>query len=194
MHLLRWAFDSAVSGNGKPWPAHLPRPTKSPPLESHEQVATEVMLCALAFLLHHELAHRRLSHAPVAAGCTSIDQERDADYEAAAWILGTCGGDVFDKRALGVTVALAILVALRIHMGSDAASTHPRSFDRLINTLDRHVHDPNHICWGVAIIIFKLHMDRAAIAVPEIPYDTCRAVAEAYADMLAARSETHAGP
>jgi hypothetical protein len=129
--------------------------------------AYQVTLCAVAFLLHHELAHARLRHEPLPPGASSIEHERDADYEAASWILGAAKGKQFDKRTLGVAVSLAAMVGLRLLIGSDPARTHPCSFERPINTLAAHIHDPNHQAWGLAIVILTLYLDRERIPVPE---------------------------
>ncbi len=194
MQLLRWSLNDCLTGNDTQWPETLPRPTANPAHASDEHVANEIMLCAAAFLLHHELAHHRLRHTYLPSGPASIEQEREADYEAAGWILGGCEGQTLMKRAVGTAIALSILVAERIHLGSDEARSHPRSFDRLINTLQRHIRDPNHVAWGISIVILKLHMDKMHVDAPVKVYDSFKDVAEAYAEVLAARTAVDQAP
>src|SRR6185369_1744256 len=107
-------------------------------------------------------------------GIDSIEQEREADYEAAACILGPAHaadihGARFTTRSLGITIALAVLVAIGIHTGRHGGATHPRDFDRLINTLQRHIPDPQHKAWEMAVAILRLHMDSERIGAPAAP-------------------------
>jgi hypothetical protein len=188
MRLLTWSIHAAADGH--PWPAGLPRPSSNPDA-SDAHVANELMLCAAAFLLHHELSHYRLLHSPLPPGPDSIDQEREADYEAARWVLAGCQGDIFDKRVLGTMIALVVLVARAIHRGGpEQANDHPRSFDRLINTLRRHLTDPHHAAWGMAVIAIKLHLDHAGVAVHPRAYPDAQTAAEDFADVLSADSDS----
>jgi hypothetical protein len=147
MALLTWAFKNLVDNTELPWPTRLIRPVETPTAGSPENVADELAVCTIAFLIHHELAHHRLNHSAIPRAATpserawSIEQERDADYEAAEWVLGKVQEDDprFMKRALGVATALGIMTAYGIHTGDHDGLRHPRSFDRLIHTLDRHL-------------------------------------------------------
>ena len=60
--LLKWAFESWLNPNDLQWPEDLPRPRDNPKNGSMENVADEFCLCAVAYLMHHELAHIRLRH------------------------------------------------------------------------------------------------------------------------------------
>lgn len=194
METLAWALNRHLHGDSDDWPATLPHPVPKPAQDSDESVSDELALCAVAFLLHHELAHSRFKHLPLPEGADSIDQERQADYEAAEWILGRLDGPsqqmdpFFRKRTLGVSVALTFMVAVGIHSGSHGGKKHPRHFDRLINTLDRHISDPNHPTWSFIIGPLALHMDSAQLTRPTGPFDSFRACADAYAERLAALS------
>jgi hypothetical protein len=66
MHLLLWAWDNFLSDTDNTWPRDLPQPFAAPAKLSTENVADEISLTAVAFLLHHELAHIRLNHDPSA--------------------------------------------------------------------------------------------------------------------------------
>ncbi|MBN1210866.1 MAG: hypothetical protein JXB05_38815 [Myxococcaceae bacterium] len=190
MRLLKWSVQNLLGNIDRPWPRDLPRPVNNPTWESDIHVANELMLPAVAFILHHELAHYRLGHAGLPAGADSISQEREADYEAARWILDGCEGPVLEKRALGVAIALASMVGIQIYRGPEEPTTHPRTFDRLINSLHHHVPDPHHVAWGFAVIAIKLHLDHSGVAVPQTAFQTAREVAEAFAEVLAARTHS----
>lgn len=184
MKLLSWS----VRPTGGAWPADLPRPTYPPKLDSDDHVATELMLCAVAFLFHHELAHYRLAHPPTQAGPESIENERDADREAARWVLEGADGAVHEKRMLGVAIGLAALVGLSIRGTGAASETHPRAFDRLMDTLNSHTRDQHHPAWALASILMKLYMDHAGISLPQKEFASTRALCDTIADVLAERS------
>ncbi len=179
MRLLSWCFDRRG-----PWPPNLPRPLAQPPEASDLHVANEVAVCAAAFQLHHELAHYRLGHRFSKESVISIDQERDADYEAADWILGRCPPEAFNKRAFGIAASLITLVGEAIRQRNLGGRSHPRAVERLVNTLDRHIPRSDHVVWGFTMGVLKLHLDNARIAVPELVYDTPRDAIEAYVEVL----------
>jgi hypothetical protein len=164
----------------------LPAPEDAPIANSNSHVANEVAACAAAFFLHHELAHVRLGHAPTEDSVLSIEQEREADYEAADWILGKAPTGQIFKRAFGITVGLAILVGRGIHYGYHDGETHPRTFDRLYFTLEKYAADPRDTVWAFAMVVLKLHLDNAKIPVPEVVFDTPKDAVNAYVEALAA--------
>ena len=185
MKLFQWAMESWLNAEDVPWPADLPRPVPNPTKKSDADCADELSLAATAFILHHELAHIRLRH----AGPGDLDAERDADREAASWLLSGFDGDEdpkFIKRALGTATALGVLVARGIHTGDFGGTTHPRSFDRLMHALDRYVRYPNHLVWFFVIAMLTLHLDNAdhGTAVSKGPYDSARACADAYVEAM----------
>jgi Peptidase U49 len=193
MQLLKWSRLSETDPQAAVWPDGLPRPPTSFVGPTDERVATELTLCAMAFSLHHELAHAHFQHEPTPRGRElapdSIEQERQADYEAARIVLESCPEDAKRKRALGVVVALLTLVSESIHRGSEPLTSHPRSFDRLVNTLERHVQDVDHACWGFAAAAMTLHLNNVGIATPAMVFESARAIVEHYADLLSARPE-----
>ena len=185
MDLLRWALDSWLNRQDVGWPSQLPQPTPSPSCGSDEHVAQELSLCATSFVVHHELSHIRLEH----EGKSQIDAEREADQAAAEWVLGGVEDERdarFTKRALGMAVALAILVVRGMHTGDYGGNTHPRSYDRLMHTFDQHISDPNHKAWWFLVAILKLHLDNAAhgASVPLGPFDSARHCVDAFVDAL----------
>ena len=183
--LLQWGFSSWLNHSGAPWPPHLPKPISDPVRASDENMADELSLCAIAFILHHELAHIRLHH----FGASELDSERDADNCANDWVLGQIDDETdskFVKRALGVATALAVLVAKGIHTQAYGDPSHPRSFDRLMHALDRHIRDPNHPAWEFVTAVLKLHLDNAAhgAEIPDRPFESMRECVDAYVDAL----------
>jgi hypothetical protein len=188
--LLQWAVESYLNKGDREWPQELPHPIAAPVEASHEHVADELCLVAFASILHHEIAHHYLRHQPNPAA--AIDQEREADNSAADWLLG--GLDQNDprflKRSLGMAVALVAMTGFAIHQGDLSAGSHPRPFDRLIHSLERHVADEDHKAWGFVAGVLKLHLDQAEIPVPmDAIYPTFHAAVDAYMDALAEIAE-----
>jgi hypothetical protein len=184
LHLLSWSLRPAKSE----WPNDSNKPTANPAFASDEQVATELMLMATAFLLHHELAHYRLSHPPTTRTPESIENERDADREAARWLLESAPEAQQEKRLLGVAIGLAALVCWDIRGSGVASDSHPRPIDRWINTLSEFAPNDHHPAWAISAMLLKIYLDHAGIRIPEVQYESTRAVCEAIADVLAERS------
>lgn len=184
MKLLKWAYDSWIKKDSQtPWPDNLPKPVIQPQKGTMESVADELSLCATAAYLHHELAHIRLNH----TGDSTIEQEREADYAKADWILdhGLPLTDYkFIKRALGIAVALEVLTAYGIYTNKFGGKTHPCSYDRLVNTVSKHVTDSNHIVWAVIAVTLKLHLDNRKVQTPDVEYENFMECVNAYADLM----------
>jgi hypothetical protein len=163
--------------------AGVPPPGSYAPFE---EFATEISLMASGFLLHHELAHIILKH-PL--GVVDIDLERDADIEAARILLSdkTIPSDQFNKRIIGAVIGIQLLVMRSIYTRQFSGQSHPRTFDRLFNTLEQHVTDPNHLAWALSHFIVKLHLDNAGIPIPIVEHNTHRDCLNYYIDQLAAR-------
>ena len=189
MKLLKWAYGNWLLPTQQiPWPDVLPRPVEHPESGTMENLADELCLSAVAALLHHELAHIRLNHhAP-----TSIDEEREADHAMADWILNnnlSLTEARFIKRALGIAVAMEILIANGIYTGNFGGGTHPRSYDRLINTISPYLTHPNHIVWHVLVHTLNLHLGNRGIATPDVAYESYKECVNAYIDLLSTLSQ-----
>lgn len=183
MALLDWSLNVVASGVEHDWPSDLPRPIVSAAVGSWENLADELSLCALAFMMHHELAHHYLGH----AGGSDVDAERDADYQATEWIMlgQEEDDDVFLKRCLGVAVALSGLTALGFRGGDWGGINHPRHYDRLLNCLDRVVSNDDHKIWVVVLMILKLYIDNSDVEVDEsIEHDSARSCVDYYVETL----------
>jgi hypothetical protein len=187
MALLEWGFDRFVGKTGVAWPDELPRPIESPLQGSAEHAADELALSAVAFLLHHELAHHRLGHPLTVDLPWRLDQERDADYAAADWILqGVAEDDArFSKRALGIATGLAVLAAYGVRTARHGGETHPRSFDRLFHTLSRHVRDDHDEVWAFVVGILNVHMTDAGFTLPSVIHASFKSCLDSYVEILA---------
>lgn len=190
MRLLQWAMIGWKTGS-RPnwtwsWPGGVLMPVEHAAEGSPENVADELALVAAAFLVHHELAHVYLRHGPCGPGAESIDQERDADGEAASWLLSGLHHDDhrFVKRALGIATALGASTALGIHTGYYGGSTHPRHFDRLKHALDPYIPVEHHKVWQFIILALKLHIDNVGLSVASRTFDSGRECFESYLDVL----------
>lgn len=131
--LLDWAKKNLTDSGVEQWPQTGPRPRHSP--ASHgddEHVASEIFLCSLAWMLHHEIAHVVLNHPFVNTSLSDIE-ERDADEFATKWLLG--GLEESDprlkKRALGIAVAVLCLQSLEVVSVACLRNTHPAAYDRI---------------------------------------------------------------
>jgi len=185
MMLLQWAYENWMNGADTLWPAELPHPVESPEQGSFAHVADELCLCAMAYILHHELAHIRLGHI---AGRIGLEEERDADYSAADWVMHSSlrqDDPKFVKRALGIAVALEVMVTRGVHTGNFDGITHPPSYDRMVHTLQRVITDVNHLAWCVVAATLKIHLDNSRVAIPDRTYTTFMECVEDYADVLA---------
>jgi hypothetical protein len=168
-----WAVESDLAGKrkeqGPPWPAHLPRPSPNVAHASDEHCATELFLCAAAFLLHHEFAHLRLNHSPYSEleSVDSILQEKEADFEAAEWILGELADELdpmFQKRALGVGLGLVWIASLYVYAQTKMEHiTHPPAYDRLFQVMEKHVHDGGNLPWAFVQSVLALHLQNQGI-------------------------------
>jgi hypothetical protein len=196
MHLLEWAIEHWDSKDLEPgwtsrWPEGCPHPIENPTAGSDENVTDELALVAVGFFLHHELAHNYQQHTKRRAGIESVQQEQDADREAASWVLSGRSHDdaFFAKRALGIATALLAATALGIHTDKFGGATHPRDFDRLKHALDPYIPVPDHRVWQFAILPLKLHMDAIGLKVESRVYESGRDCFEHYLDVLAQHSE-----
>jgi hypothetical protein len=186
MELLQWAYEGWLNKEDRPWSATLPQPIESPEKGDLRFAADELSLCGVAVLLHHEIAHDYLNH----SGC-DLEQERDADQVATEFIVGAIDRAsqraFFEKRLLGIALAYAVLVAQSIHTEYFGGDTHPRTFDRLFNTLDRLTEGANDRAWAICVCIVKLHLDNVGITTPSVAYDSFRQCLDAYVELLSRR-------
>lgn len=131
MELLAWAGQNILSNGTGLWPKSLPRPSRFPTEKSDGHLANELFLCALAWIIHHEIAHIRLNHQPLVTTC-SIAEEREADIAATKWILDkSTVVQESRKRTFGIAAAILALQGFRSPDQFISLNTHPYTFERI---------------------------------------------------------------
>ncbi len=161
LEMYEWSNNSLTNINRVCWKEHYPSPEKkTEDIESNESVATELFLCAIAWILHHEIAHIYHHHPNKPYSNTeSIDQEKEADISATKWILGNITDPkTLQKRGIGVAIAVLAITSQDILSGGFTSTTHPKSFERLYDAIDPYFIDANHTVYAFITIILHLHM------------------------------------
>jgi len=133
--ILQWAKSNMLDSGTDPWPESGPRPVQDLHSVDDSRVATELFLCAIAWIMHHEIAHVVLGH-PLITTVFSEQEEQEADRFATEWLLdGLPKNDPkLKKRALGLTVAVLCLQSLEVGTTSCLRNTHPAAHDRIFNS------------------------------------------------------------
>jgi hypothetical protein len=190
--LLQWAIEAQIQvergEDVTPWPDALPYPQQTDSTESVEYLATEIFLMAMGFILHHELAHFYLDHSGSKDLQTDqrIRLEREADYAAAKWLLAenVVNPDMFLKRALGVALGLLWLTNKYIYVGPGDPN-HPPAYDRLFQTLQRHVEDEQHLVWAFVATFLSVHLQNRTVEVDlNCEFDSFKAASNYYVDVI----------
>lgn len=137
--LFEWSANNLHNTGMAPWPQSLPAPALTPKSRSDVQVANELFLSALGWIIHHEIGHIVLGH-PRRFVSLSQQQEKDADLHATDWVLsGLERNDPrLQKRALGVAIALLCLQSLEVRSIRSEQGSHPPVHARLGYCLGRH--------------------------------------------------------
>jgi hypothetical protein len=188
LRLLRWAIECQLKGDeSDDWLAGCPQPRPSSLMESNEAVADELSLVTCAYLLHHELAHIRLRHSAAVDDCLSRSQEKDADIEAAQWVLDGIDpqGPVFKKRALGIVQGFLLGTVMGLYRNDFGGTRHPYSYDRLASFLHRVLSGADHVAWAFAFAVLDLHFNNSGRMLPKQDFADSREALEAICDQLA---------
>lgn len=177
----------------EPYPANAPEPfCLYNQWGSDEHVADELTLVALAFILHHELAHIRLSHSET--GQSDLDRviEKEADQQAASWVLGSLTDEVDDrfiKRILGVVIGLGWLASHTAYIPETDQDSVPPAYDRLFQVVEKFVTDPSHVAWAMTAVILALHMQNNNIDTDaNRHFESFKDACDFYVDVLAERN------
>lgn len=131
--LLDWAKKNLAGSGIEQWQRTWPRPRHTPVANGDdEHVASELFLCSLAWMLHHERAHVVLNH-PLKNTSLSQMEEREADRFATEWLLGGLeeNDPRLKKRALGIAVAVLCLQSIEVGSVTCLRNTHPAAYDRI---------------------------------------------------------------
>ncbi|CAM3670048.1 phage exclusion protein Lit family protein [Bordetella tumulicola] len=134
--MLNWSHARMRQGGGSPWPEEFPKPEKNPAQSDIAYSVNQIFLSAIAWIIHHEIAHIRLGHGIETT--YSVQEETAADDEATKRIFSeNLNDDVLLKRQLGMAVALLSLQFLEEPQGKDSrVESHPPSVDRLFRCFD----------------------------------------------------------
>jgi hypothetical protein len=169
--LLEFAFDDRVTRDDEgEWPSDLPRPRFTTVPEDVDTVvlASELWLCALAWILHHELTHIRNGHLEK---LPDVGDEIEADAGATDWLIrGVTDMRVMTKRGLGIAIAVVALSGFVLHHGRQRGPRrYPPAGERIMTALERL---PQETCaHELACVGVKIHLDRWNINCPSTTFD-----------------------
>lgn len=155
--VLTWAKNNILGSGKDGWPQKLPSPKMVP--KSHgddEHVASELFLCALAWMLHHERAHVVLNH-PFVNTTFSQQEERQADAFATSWLLdGLEENDPrLKKRAMGIAVAVLCLQSLEVDAVPCLSNTHPSAHDRIFENTAKYRVGNEEVIEAICTVILQ---------------------------------------
>lgn len=183
MDLLSWAVSTELQVRDGviddfDWPDGLPTPSREADRTTFENAADELLLVAVAAILHHEIGHITLGHDPATLDVnangeltpssreTLLRWEKEADAWAANWLLDGLDNndDRFLKRVLGLSLVFTWMATRNVHTGHWLASTHPPAWDRIYHNIKQHIPDtPCHSIWTFVGYIMQLHLMSAGI-------------------------------
>ncbi|MDB5350145.1 MAG: hypothetical protein JWN86_1392 [Planctomycetota bacterium] len=169
--LLTWAVTMDVntavkmirrSDQAPPPPESLVRLLDIDPESVSEHATRAVFENALTFIILHEITHLKNSDG-ACVGDRSIQQEKDADRGAAAWMLEDIEFDnTFMLRAFGIAVALTWLTTLDVYLGPNEGNTHPPAYDRLSQVIGQYACDDDdpacETTWAFIYSILIIHL------------------------------------
>jgi hypothetical protein len=125
---------------------------------------------AAAFILLHEIGHIALAHTG-STGLWSIEQEREADRFAAAWLVEAASSERGSEEhsrltvLFGISIALLWLTVRNVYLDCDESSTHPQPFERLYQVLNQYVDPANELeygaVWHFISTMLYIHMENA---------------------------------
>jgi hypothetical protein len=175
LKLYKWGYEQMHSKDLLIWPEDYPRPAAySGNTDENCLVADELYLSAVAWILHHEMAHIYCAHiSPPLNDEHSRAQEKEADKSATQWVLsGILEEDVLRKRGLGVAIAALVITSQDILLGEFKETTHPKSFQRLYDVLVEYFKEEDHLVYAFCTIICHIHMAFAEIPIIKDDSDT----------------------
>lgn len=195
MDLLSWAISTEFqirngSNANSEWPVNLPRPSPDADRTTFENAADELMLVAVAAILHHEIGHIVRDHDPrtldldengnpTAESRETLRRwENEADAWAAEWLLDglDIDDDRFLKRVLGLSLVYLWIASRNVYTGEWLPSYHPPAWDRIYHNVKNYIPDtPLHPVWTFIGYVIQLHLmstnTHPEIAEAETPED-----------------------
>lgn len=168
------------------WPKTAIRPIRYPYRHSVGYASNELFLVAIGWVIHHELAHARLKHTDDAID--SMKQEHEADTEATRKVCtASATPEERTKRTLGIAAAVLLLIARDIRGHRRVFSTHPPTYERLLNTLAVAGLDQDHPTYAVAFVILDIiltegnlgdRVDRSCKPFSDLCFEACMVLRE----------------
>lgn len=168
LSLYEWAINGVGQETAQDWPQASPKPTVLP-LGSTDpiNIANEIFLTAVGWILLHEIGHIALQHPFVTIADRSITEEHQADRFATDHVLGgLLDLSLIQKRALGIAVANVVLVLLDLMSGQAKGGTHPSSEERLNRNLSAPELDGADPIHAFATAFLQVHLEKF-----RVPYD-----------------------
>ncbi|EGQ8518361.1 hypothetical protein GQ856_24010 [Vibrio parahaemolyticus] len=158
MQLLKWGQTRILaSAQLTEWGEHLPKPNDN---NEFSDVANELFLCAIAWILHHEIAHVYHQHPNVlGSDGEAKQQEKEADQSATNWIMESKNTPLVEqKRILGIAIAILAMTAEDILTGVFDKATHPKSFERLDDALHYQITCEDHLVYAFCVTTLHANM------------------------------------
>ncbi|NOT87697.1 MAG: hypothetical protein HOP03_05905 [Lysobacter sp.] len=164
--VFNWARNNQKISGVEDWPDALPRPSRGG-VHDDVSVANELFLVAVAWIIHHEIAHIRAKH-PAMHRSYAVQQEIEADEMATDWILSGCeDSELRRKRQLGMVTALLAMQLLDEPLGADTyVSTHPPTVERLYACLDRAQVNDDGVPRAFAAVVLQLQLAQFELSIP----------------------------
>lgn len=146
VNMLESVYQSLKDESALEWDERWPIPD----LKSENQdidLANNLMLGAMAFIFHHEIAHIRQEQ-----DICGIQRELDADMKAANWILGEDSNK--ETQGLAIVSALIVLNVCGIRLQWWDGIIHPFVYDRLLIVLESFfAQTPNSPVWSYPSVV-----------------------------------------
>lgn len=133
-----------------------------------QDIASNIYANALVWILFHEVSHIELKH-KACDGFESIEQEKEADRNAAEWMLGDDTIDTKELwlRRIGVATALGWLTAPNVYLGTPTPNSHPAAYNRLYQVLEHALPDEEEDTWLFVQVVLILHLMNRGIEFDE---------------------------
>lgn len=163
--ILKWAKSNLIGSGVESWPKSGPRPKQDSHSCDDSRVATELFLCAIAWILHHEIAHVVLQH-PLINTSFSVQEEQEADKFATEWLLGGLqkSDPKLKKRALGLAVAVLCLQSLEVDTDSCLRNTHPAAHDRIFKSTSIYQVGDDEIVEATCTIVLQYLFNESGVS------------------------------
>ncbi len=161
--VLQWARKNMLTSGIEEWPKDLPAPQANPENESDIHVVNELFLCALGWMLYHEIGHIVLQHPPITTSY-SEQEEKEADQFSTEWILSKLEKNcpMLRKRALGIAVGVLCLQSLEVSGKSCLNNTHPNAHDRIFSCLSKYQVGIEELieAFSITVLQYLFHDDK----------------------------------